>query len=58
MLIPDAWWPCFELDGSGDVQMRTDVSTGGGTAAISTDVQSALKKVVTSANKIRVVQSV
>lgn len=57
-MIPDNWFACFETDGNGDVQMRTSTTTGGGTAQLTIDLMSALRRVVTSDNKIRILETV
>lgn len=58
MLFPENWFACFEEDQDGNVQMRTDVSSGGGSASMSIDLPNALHRVVTADNKIRLLLTV
>lgn len=58
MLFPENWFACFELDQDGNVQIRTSVSSGGGTADVGMDLPNAMHRVVTNDSKIRVLQTV
>lgn len=58
MLFPEVWFACFEEDQDSNVQLRTHVSSGGGTADVGMDLATAMHRVVTSDGKIRLLQTV